>query len=384
MFWSIIRRRGIIPLLLILAALGYWWLHSRSPQSIAIGYVGERSVTLWNTLAQVRQPVMALHYGERVEIVREVGTSAQVRTASGALGWLMDSRQMMDSALWGQSAVLLARARTLPVQAVGRTKTVSNVRVEPGRNGKRIFQFMRGTPVQMLERTIADAPQSNDETSTNEKGGAETDRNPKQQEDWLLVLRVADSNLNKSAPSSAEHSAAAVPQSSADPVMGSARDPYSGSLDAGLPITPIAGWVLARFIEPDLPGPVRDYASSADLHVIAWFELNRVPDGSGGESPQFLVAGAHGGEGQPCDFTMLRVYTWSTARKRYETAYVESGLCGHLPIRVSRASAGPEFHFTEMGKQAGERTYVMRETVVRRVKNKSSEPSVARGGSKNQ
>ncbi len=384
MFWSIVRRRGIIPILLIFAALGYWWLHPRSPQSIAIGYIGDRSVTLWNTLAQVRQPVADVRYGERVEVVREVGTSAQVRTASGTLGWLVDSRQMMDSVLWDRSAALLARARSLPVQALGRTKTVSNVRIEPGRNGKRIFQFMRGTPVQVLERTTADAPPSNDDSSTNEKGGAETDQNPGPQEDWLLVLRVPDSNLNNGARSSTELPGVAAPQSSANPVMGSARAPYSGSLDAGLPATPIAGWVLARFIEPDLPGPVRDYASSADLHVIAWFELNRVPDGSGGEIPQYLVAGAHGGEGQPCDFTMLRVYTWSTARKRYETAYVESNLCGHLPIRVSRAPAGPEFYFTEMGKNAGERTYLMRDTVVRRVKNKSSEPPAARGGSKNQ
>ena len=147
---------------------------------------------------------------------------------------------------------------------------------------------------------------------------------------------------------------------------------------AGSPETPIAGWVLARFIEPDLPGPVRDYASSADLHVVAWFELNRVPDGSGGEAPQYLVAGSHGGESQTCDFTMLRVYTWGAVRKRYETAYVESDLCGRLPIRVTGTPAGPEFRFAEAGENAAERTYVMRQTVVRRVNNKSSGPSPSR------
>jgi hypothetical protein len=136
--------------------------------------------------------------------------------------------------------------------------------------------------------------------------------------------------------------------------------------------------VLARFIEPDLPGPVRDYASSADLHVVAWFELNRVPDGSGGEAPQYLVAGSRGGEGQECDFTMLRVYTWGTVRKRYETAYVESDLCGHLPIRVTSTVAGPEFRFAEAGETEGHRTYVMRQTSVRRVKDESPGPSPTR------
>jgi hypothetical protein len=141
---------------------------------------------------------------------------------------------------------------------------------------------------------------------------------------------------------------------------------------------PIAGWVLSRFIEPDLPGPVRDYASSSNLHVIAWFELNRVPDGSGGQVPQYLVAGSHGGEGQVCDFTMLRVYSWSTTRKRYETAYIESNLCGHLPIRVSSNPAGPEFRFAEGGGNGAERDYVMRQTVVRRVTNKSPGTSPSR------
>ena len=81
---------------------------------------------------------------------------------------------------------------------------------------------------------------------------------------------------------------------------------------------------------------------------MAWFELNRVADGSGGEAPQYLVAGSHGGEGDVCDFSMLRVYTWSTARKRYETAFVESDLCGRLPIRISNGAKGPEFKFPDV------------------------------------
>jgi hypothetical protein len=360
------HRRGIIPVILILAALGYWWLHPHSPKIIAIGYVADRSAALWNTLAQVRQPVEELHYGDRVEVMRQEGTAAQVRTASGALGWLLDARQMMDSALWEQSAGLLARARTMPVQARGQTKTVSNVRIEPGRNARRIFQFMRGTPVLVLERTIADATQSNDEISSDEKVAGGKAQKPKQ-EDWLFVLR--DEN---STPTSQANLAATGSLAPAGPVSSGPRSGQPASPAAGSPATPIAGWVLARFIEPELPGPVRDYATSANLHVVAWFELNRVPDGSGGEAPQYLVAASRGGQGQVCDFTILRVYTWGSARKRYETAYVESNLCGHLPIRVSISPAGPQFHFAEAGENAAERTYIMQQTTVRRVRDGSS------------
>src|SRR6202521_137140 len=163
MIWRMVRSRGFIPIVLILAALLYWKLHPSAPKVISVGYVADRDVILWNTLAQVRESVGEVHYGDRVEVVRVDGTAVQVRTTSGTIGWMRDSRQIMDSDLWGKSASLLQRARTLPVQARGRTKTVSNVRVEPGRDGKRIFQFGRGTKILILERAVADAPQGPEE-----------------------------------------------------------------------------------------------------------------------------------------------------------------------------------------------------------------------------
>jgi hypothetical protein len=111
------------------------------------------------------------------------------------------------------------------------------------------------------------------------------------------------------------------------------------------------------------------------MRVLAWFELNRVPDGSGGEAPQYLAAGSRGGEGSACDFTMLRVYTWGRVRKRYETAYVESDLCGRLPIRVSNGEKGPEFQFPDVDEGGADRKYVMVQTAVRRVRDATARPS---------
>ena len=76
---------------------------------------------------------------------------------------------------------------------------------------------------------------------------------------------------------------------------------------------PIAGWVVARFITLDLPDAVRDGTSSANIRPIAWFELNRVTDAEG-DHPQYLVAGTRSPEGQPCDFTTLRVFTWNSKK----------------------------------------------------------------------
>ncbi len=132
--------------------------------------------------------------------------------------------------------------------------------------------------------------------------------------------------------------------------------------------TPIAGWVLGRFISLDAPQPIPDYTSSAAMRLVGWQVLNTVP-ADGGAKPQYLVVGTHGGEGQPCDFTLMRVYTWSAARMRYETAYIESNLCGEMPIVVKQTADGPEFRFSETDEGGAERVYRMRQTSVRRVKD---------------
>lgn len=377
MFLRIVRSRIFIPVLLLLAALLYWKLHSGSPKAIAIGYVGDRDVLLWNTLAQVRESVGDVRYGDRLEILRVDGTSSQVRTASGTVGWIRDSRQIMDSQLWGKSAALLEHARTLPIQARGKTKTVSNIRIVPGRDGQRIFQLARGTPVLVLERAVADGPQGPEENSQAEKISSAEEQKPKQ-EDWLLVLRAIDSQTGSESVAGTGIAPTELKRATSDAVSGGPAASQSNLTAIGGLGGPVAGWVLARFVELDLPGPVKDLASSADLHVVAWFELNRVDDGSGGEAPQYLVAGSRGIEGGVCDFTMLRVYTWSKPRKRYETAYVESDLCGRLPILVTNAEKDPEFQFPDVDQGGANRKYVMIQTMVRRVRDNPLQTSRTR------
>jgi hypothetical protein len=245
--------------------------------------------------------------------------------------------------VWQRTAQLVGQARAMPVQARGRTKVNSNARIEPGRSAARAYQFARGTPVEVLSRAVVQWSSPTEVGQAVSKQASGEEQKPRR-EDWLFVRGLASGGVG--------------PGGLAD----SSRKEEEN--------IPIAGWVLARFVELDRPGPIHDYASSSAMRVIAWFELNRVADPDG-EKPQYLVAGVRGGEGQPCDFTMIRVYTWGTKRKRYETAYVESNFCGYLPIRVGKApgTSDPEFRFTALGKTGkGERVYRMRQTVVRRVR----------------
>jgi hypothetical protein len=328
------RSRWILAAVLLAVIGGVWWVRHKQP-ILGEAYIGDRTAILWSTTAQVRQTVATLHYGDHVLITRRAGDQTEVQTAAGARGWI-DAHELMEPALWKGAADLLAKAREMPVQAAGHMRALSNVHIEPGRDSARIFQLGRNLPVAVLARKAAEGP-ATPETPP-DGAAAPSDAEQRKQEEWLLVLRTGTGS------------------SSAPNASGSAPD--AGD-------TPVAGWVLAQFVELDPPPPIGDYASSSGLRVVAWVLLNRAagPDAK----PQYVVAGTHGAARPECDFTALRVYTWDEKRERYETAYIENDLCGSLPIRVRPISAGAEFTFPERDQGGAERGYRMQMTSVRRV-----------------
>ncbi len=298
--------------------------HSKPPVEVA--YAGNRQVTLWSTTAEVRVPRATLIFGDRVSVLRRFEDDVQVRTQAGAVGWV-NKRELLSSDLWGQARELAKRAATMPVQACGHTAVLSNLHVEPGRQTPRVDQLNKDVPVELLARQVVafQTPGQSGEEEEVSTGGAASGR----KEDWWLIL---------------------------------AKTPEEGT---------VAGWVLGRFIDLDVPQPLPDYADSAGVRIVAWFELNRVRDANGTPEPQYLVLGAKGPEGQACDFSQIRVYTWSKRHGQYETAFVDSGVCGKLPLTLTHdAAPGSDIKFSFQDWSNGppqQRTYRMRETIVRRV-----------------
>jgi hypothetical protein len=337
------RRKILIAVpLLFLVALVAWMLRPKH-ETLAEAFVSEKAAPLLSGIAQVREQVGILHYGERVDVVGRRNDYVKVRTSAGTVGWV-DSRQLMEPALWQRSINLLDQSRGMPVQARGRTKVSTNLRVQPGRTEPRLYKFGRNVPVEVVGRAVADWVQVTDEKD------ASNEPQETKKEDWFLVRGVATRPPGEASARAAE---------------------ATNTTQPGDQTVPIAGWVVARFVELDLPDPVREEAASANIRPLAWFELNRVSDPSGAK-PQYLVAAARGPEGQICDFTTLRVYTWYVKKSRYETAFIENNLCGQLPVRLSKGPKGePEFRFTEMGANKEERVYRLIQTVVRRIRETS-------------
>jgi len=337
-----------VPLLCVVAVLA--WIFRPKHEVVGDAYVSERSVTLWSSVAQVREQLGVLLYGDHVDVLARRNENVKVRTPAGVIGWV-DGRYLMEPELWQRSSKLLKQAAAIPLQGRGRTKVPTNLRVEPGRNGPRVYQFTRNTPVEIVGRATADWVQVADEKESG--GEPETKK-----EDWFLVRGTATRPPGEGV------------------VRNSAIIPTTQPGDQTIPI---AGWVVARFVALDLPDQVREGAESANMRVMGWFELNRVADDQG-EHPQYLVAGAHGPEGLPCDFTTLRVYTWNRRKSRYETAFIENNLCGTFPVRVGKdAKSEPEFRFQLMDKKE-ERVYRLIQTVVRRVREEKEKPSANKFG----
>jgi hypothetical protein len=363
-------RNLIVGVLLLLIIGGLYWKFRPTQHALSEAYVAEPVIIVFSTTAQVRQTVAELHWGERVEVLGHSDTLTKVRTIKGVVGWV-DGRRLVDRATWQREEELVVKARPMPLQAVGHTKVTTNLRLDPGRESPRIYQLPGSIRVSVLARKSVDLPATpatsgrNAAEKSSDKSSTEKTDAPKR-EDWLFVTVMPAASSISPAQGGADS-----PQAN-QALLVTGNDPAQQAAAAGGPPVPqLAGWVIARFIELNLPATLRDYATSAGMHPVAWFVLNRIQTSSG-DKPQYLVAGVTGGDGQACDFTLIRVYTWGAARQRYETAYVESDFCGDFPITVDKQTGrgDPVFHFTALTEKEPrqERTYVMHQTVVRRLR----------------
>ncbi len=308
----------------LVIAVGLYVRYRPSSKPIEYAYSGNRHTTLWSTSAQVREAIGTLNFGERLEVLQRFEDQVRVKTQGGLTGWIQE-HDLMTADVWETVKDLGKSAAAMPVEAVGHTKVLANLHVGPGRDTPRIRQLGKDVHVEMLERRVPEIPSSSSVTS--EEAGEATPGAKK--EDWWLIR---------------------------------ANTPDEG---------PLAGWILGRFVELDVPEPLPDYANAAGMRIVGWFELNRVNDQNGVAKPQYLLVGTHGPEGQPCDFTLLRVYTFAPKHDRYETAFIESDLCGRVPIDITKATTpggDVEFSFKDITTSGLEdRKYKLIQTVVRRV-----------------
>jgi hypothetical protein len=305
------------------------YLHFRHPkESLGMAYAGDRGITLYDSSAQIRSPIGSVSYGEPLQIESRFGDQVQVRTSAGLVGWT-NNGDLISSDLWQQEKDLNSKTAVGEPEARGTTAVISNLHLDPGRDAPRVRQLKKNVPVELFKREAVAIPQNNSPPASqpeSDTGDQSAAANGPKKEDWWLVRAQPD---DKSA---------------------------------------VSGWMLGRFINLDVPEPLPDYASASNMRIVAWFPLNPATDATGKQVPQYLLVGATGPEGNACDFTMMRIFTWSKKKSQYETAFIDGNVCGKLPINVVRMPVAQTVTMTFTDPTDGSlQTYRMQQTIVRHI-----------------
>jgi hypothetical protein len=320
---------GFVIFLIICVGL---YLRFRKPKpNLGMAYAGDRSLVLYNSSAQVRSPIGSVDYGEPLQIEQQYGDQVEVRTTAGLVGWTSNAN-LITTELWQQEKDLDAKTANATPESQGHTRVISNLHLDAGRDSPRVRQLKKDVSVQLFMRQPVAVPLANQapiaaqpESDTDDATAA--DNGPRKEDWWLVRARLDDK-------------------------------------------TYVSGWLLGRFVDLDVPDALSNVSSSSGMHIVAWFQLNPAADTDGHPVPQYLIVGNTGPEGQACDFTMMRVYTWAKLKAQYETAFVQSDLCGKLPLKINRMPTANQatIAFADASDNSPQ-LYRMNQTIVRRVKS---------------
>ena len=289
-----------------------------------IAYVSAPQAILRDRVSAVFSKTGTVKNGDRVQILEREHHFARVRTASGVEGWI-EQRALVPQQVYDGFQKLSQQAQSDPVQATGTTRNDTNIHLDPGRETEHLYQLNQGSKVSILQRATAEKTVP---------GGMAKPASPKNEsakpvsppmEDWWLI-----------------------------------RDPDGR-----------VGWVLARFVDLDVPLEIAEYAEGQ--RIVAFFVLNQVADGDK-KVPQYLVVLTEPKDGLPFDYNQIRVFTWNVRKHRYETAYREHNLNGFLPVTISQENFDKEgtlpvfvLQVKDDDGKMSQRKYKMNTPIVRRV-----------------
>ena len=294
-----------------------------------VAYVNAPQVFLRDRLAPIFEKKGMVTLGEKVFVLEHKPRFSRVRDERGEEGWIAD-RYLIAAETYEQFEKLATDNAKKPIQAHGTARALLNLHLTPGRDTEHLFQLKEGEKLDILERSLAEKPESLQPApkALKKTGAGEKEEEPATpaMEDWYLV-RGGDKQR--------------------------------------------AGWVLARMVDIDIPLEIAQYAEGQ--RIVASVVLSEVQD-QDKKVPQYLVMLTDNKDGLPWDFNQIRVFTWNTKRHRYETAYREHNLIGVFPVSTGTAEFGKEgvlptftIHVRYDDGTISERQYRMIGPIVRRV-----------------
>ena len=306
---------------------------NRAPERepvIGEAYAGPAILNLHKDIDPKSPPAAIAHHGDRLEILAQRRRWYRVRTPSGAEGWT-DDRELLDSAQMKRLLALRQQTGALPSQGVATTFGTLNVHTEANRSAPSFLQVREGEKVDViLHRVTGRAPL------------------PKRQ---ILPPRPKPARKSKgkekkqSKPSPVDLPPPPSPPSPpTDWVALSKERSFSGDeMPSSLPAAALddwtliraasgqTGWVLTSRLYMAIPDGVAQYAEGH--RITSYFVIGKTSDH--GESHEIWLWTTAETLGEDHDFDGFRVFTWSTRRHRYETAFIQRHQRGFFPVTAA-------------------------------------------------
>jgi hypothetical protein len=289
-------------------------------------YVSARQMFLHDRVAAVSNRVAEVVNGQPLEVLEHGRRFLKVKTQKNEIGWI-EERVVIDAKTFQAFDQLGVQHKDDPVVATGVLRDDIYLHLTPGRDTERFYLLAANAKVQLLAR--ASVPKS-----APGSGQAPKPRTPK----------PADA-----AASHAPASKPAAPAATRLPSLPAAEPPPLEDWWLVRDAQGHAGWLLAGRIDVDVPDEIAIYAEGQ--RYVGAYVFNKVFDDDAATPdhlvPLYVTVLSPPLAGLPFDFDQVRVYTWSTRKHRYETAFRLHPIQGYLPVRVTPAAGGkpPVFSF---------------------------------------
>ncbi len=319
------RSRPPLSVLLLLSCLVFQMgcnrLHKQQDETV---YVSARQMYLHDRVAAVSNRVAEVVNGQALEVLEHGRRFLKVKTQKNEIGWI-EEHAVIDGKTYDSFARLSTDHKQDPVVATATVRDDVYLHNIPGRETEHFYLLAANAKVQLLARaTVPKVPPAA----------------PKPAEAKPPVAGAAGAKSAAPAPAPVK-------------IVPKVVVPAAASGDEELPSVIMedwwlvrdaqghVGWLLAGRVDVDVPDEVAAYAEGQ--RMVGAYVLTRVEDDEATTAdhmvPEYVTVLSPPKAGSPFDFDQVRVFTWSTKRHRYETAYRLHPIQGFLPVKVGSQPA---------------------------------------------